>query len=167
MAAAPPRGGHPPQTLGRTDLRIVRHRVAAGQCHGLAGIDEPADIPVTTATAAAGADEQCQQLIDEFDHEALYDEFFWLDGSVTALTHQTGSYHQASVSPDGTLLREHERSVTGTDPYNYQRQHTVTLPDGRTVSQWPLAALMIGMTVLALWSLGQNLVFVAETTPGA
>ena len=37
--------------------------------------------------------------------------------------------------------------------------------EGRTVSQWPLAALMIGMTVLALWSLGQNLVFVAETTP--
>ena len=33
---------------------------------------------------------------------------------------------------------------------------------GETASQWPLAALMIGMTVLALWSLGQNLVFVAE-----
>ncbi len=33
---------------------------------------------------------------------------------------------------------------------------------GRQVSQWPLALLMIGMTVLALWSLGQNLVFVAE-----
>lgn len=33
---------------------------------------------------------------------------------------------------------------------------------GRHVSQWPLAALMIGLTVLALWSLGQNLVFVAE-----
>ena len=36
---------------------------------------------------------------------------------------------------------------------------------GEPASQWPLAALMIGMTVLALWSLGQNLVFVAETTP--
>ena len=34
--------------------------------------------------------------------------------------------------------------------------------EGEHVSQWPLAALMIGMTVLALWSLGQNLVFVAE-----
>ena len=34
----------------------------------------------------------------------------------------------------------------------------------RAVSQWPLAALMIAMTVLALWSLGQNLVFVAETS---
>jgi hypothetical protein len=33
---------------------------------------------------------------------------------------------------------------------------------GRRVSQWPLAALMIAMTVLALWSLGQNLVFVSE-----
>ena len=35
--------------------------------------------------------------------------------------------------------------------------------EGRTVSQWPLAALMIGMTLIALWSLGQNLVFVAES----
>jgi hypothetical protein len=34
---------------------------------------------------------------------------------------------------------------------------------GEQVSQWPLAALMIGMTLLALWSLGQNLVFVAES----
>lgn len=34
--------------------------------------------------------------------------------------------------------------------------------DGQRVSQWPLAALMIAMTVLALWSLGQNLVFVSE-----
>ena len=33
---------------------------------------------------------------------------------------------------------------------------------GEDTSQWPLAALMIGMTVVALWSLGQNLVFVAE-----
>lgn len=32
---------------------------------------------------------------------------------------------------------------------------------GRSVSQWPLAALMISLTVLALWSLGQNLVFVS------
>ena len=38
---------------------------------------------------------------------------------------------------------------------------------GRQVRQWPLAALMIGMTVLALWSLGQNLVFVAEVTPNS
>lgn len=33
---------------------------------------------------------------------------------------------------------------------------------GETASQWPLAALMISLTVIALWSLGQNLVFVAE-----
>jgi len=39
--------------------------------------------------------------------------------------------------------------------------------EGRTVSQWPLAALMITMTVLALWSLGQNLVFVSEAAPAA
>jgi hypothetical protein len=38
---------------------------------------------------------------------------------------------------------------------------------GDSVSQWPLAALMIGMTVLALWSLGQNLVFVAGDLPPA
>jgi hypothetical protein len=36
---------------------------------------------------------------------------------------------------------------------------------GRQVSQWPLAALMISLTVLALWSLGQNLVFVPEMGP--
>jgi hypothetical protein len=33
------------------------------------------------------------------------------------------------------------------------------------VVQWPLAALMIGLTVLALWSLGQNLTFVTDTAP--
>jgi hypothetical protein len=38
---------------------------------------------------------------------------------------------------------------------------------GQSVSQWPLAALMVGMTVLALWSLGQNLAFVSEATSTA
>jgi len=38
---------------------------------------------------------------------------------------------------------------------------------GELVSQWPLAVLMIALTVVALWSLGQNLVFVAEVTPVA
>jgi hypothetical protein len=37
--------------------------------------------------------------------------------------------------------------------------------DGKEASQWPLAVLMVAFTVVALWSLGQNLVFVAETTP--
>jgi len=37
--------------------------------------------------------------------------------------------------------------------------------DGEMVSQWPLVTLMVGMTVVALWSLGQNLVFVAEVAP--
>ena len=37
--------------------------------------------------------------------------------------------------------------------------------EGEVVSQWPLAALMIALTVLALWSLGQNLVFVAGAAP--
>ena len=38
---------------------------------------------------------------------------------------------------------------------------------GEPTAQWPLAALMIAMTVLALWSLGQNLTFVAEAAPAA
>jgi hypothetical protein len=38
---------------------------------------------------------------------------------------------------------------------------------GQQVSQWPLAVLMIGMTVLTLWSLGQNLAFVSEGSPPA
>ena len=38
---------------------------------------------------------------------------------------------------------------------------------GGQVSQWPLAALMVALTVLALWSLGQNLVFVARSDRGA
>jgi hypothetical protein len=33
---------------------------------------------------------------------------------------------------------------------------------GQAARQWPLAVLMISLTVLALWSLGQNLVFVSE-----
>ncbi len=39
-----------------------------------------------------------------------------------------------------------------------------TRSEGKDVSQWPLAALMICMTVLTLWSLGQNLVFVSEVS---
>lgn len=44
-----------------------------------------------------------------------------------------------------------------------------TRATGRRVSQWPLAALMVAMTMLALWSLGQNLVFSSEeiVLPGA
>ena len=38
---------------------------------------------------------------------------------------------------------------------------------GKAVSQWPLAVLMIGMTMLALWSLGQNLVFVTDDAGAA
>jgi hypothetical protein len=33
---------------------------------------------------------------------------------------------------------------------------------GRAARQWPLALLMVSLTVLALWSLGQNLAFVTE-----
>jgi hypothetical protein len=38
------------------------------------------------------------------------------------------------TAPDGTQLRRHERTVSGTDPYNYTRQHEITLRDGRTIS---------------------------------
>ncbi len=37
--------------------------------------------------------------------------------------------------PDGTLLRQNGTSVTGTDPYNYQRQMTHTFRDGRTMEK--------------------------------
>ena len=40
---------------------------------------------------------------------------------------------QRFYKPDGTLLREHGATVTGTDPYNYQRQMTHTFRDGRTM----------------------------------
>jgi hypothetical protein len=38
---------------------------------------------------------------------------------------------------------------------------------GEETSQWPLVALMVALTVLTLWSLGQNLVFVAQVAPAA
>jgi hypothetical protein len=37
--------------------------------------------------------------------------------------------------PDGTLLREQGMSVTGTDPYNYQRQMSHVFRDGRTLEK--------------------------------
>ena len=40
---------------------------------------------------------------------------------------------QTFTAPDGTLLRQHESSVSGTDPYNYTRQNQNTLRDGRTI----------------------------------
>ena len=42
---------------------------------------------------------------------------------------------QRFYKPDGTLLRDHGMSVTGTDPYNYQRQMTHTFRDGRTMEK--------------------------------
>lgn len=42
---------------------------------------------------------------------------------------------QTWVAPDGTVMRQHDRSLTGTDPNNYTRQHMITLPDGRVVNQ--------------------------------
>lgn len=42
---------------------------------------------------------------------------------------------QTWTAPDGTVMRQHQQSLSGTDPNNYTRQHMVTLPDGRVVSQ--------------------------------
>lgn len=42
---------------------------------------------------------------------------------------------QTWTSPDGTLLRQHEQALSGSDPYNYTREHNMTLRDGRTMSQ--------------------------------
>ena len=44
-------------------------------------------------------------------------------------------HQQRFYQPDGTVLREHAMSVTGTDPYNYQRQMTHTFRDGRTMEK--------------------------------
>jgi len=41
---------------------------------------------------------------------------------------------QTFNAPDGTPLRQHERTLSGTDPYNYTRQHQVQLRDGRTIT---------------------------------
>src|SRR3990170_4819761 len=40
---------------------------------------------------------------------------------------------QTFTAPDGTMLRQHEQALSGTDPYNYTRQHEMTLRDGRTI----------------------------------
>jgi hypothetical protein len=40
---------------------------------------------------------------------------------------------QVVNNPHG--LRHHERTVEGTDPYNTTREHSITLPDGRTINQ--------------------------------
>jgi hypothetical protein len=41
---------------------------------------------------------------------------------------------QVWTNPDGTPLRQHERTWSGTDPSSYTREHTITLPDGRTIN---------------------------------
>ncbi len=43
------------------------------------------------------------------------------------------SRQQTWTTPDGTLLRQHEASITGTDPLNFEREKTITLRDGRTI----------------------------------
>jgi len=40
---------------------------------------------------------------------------------------------QTWTAADGTPLRQHESTVTGTDPLNFQRDRTITLKDGRTI----------------------------------
>ena len=40
---------------------------------------------------------------------------------------------QTWTGPDGTPIRQHEHTLSGTDPHNYTREHSLTLPDGRTI----------------------------------
>lgn len=42
---------------------------------------------------------------------------------------------QTWTAPDGTPIRQHEHTLSGTDPHNYTREHSLTLPDGRTLQQ--------------------------------
>ncbi len=39
------------------------------------------------------------------------------------------------IGPDGVPIRQHEHTVSGTDPHNYTREHSLTLPGGRTLEQ--------------------------------
>ncbi len=47
---------------------------------------------------------------------------------------------QIRTGADGAPLRQHELMVAGTDPRNYTREHTITLPDGRTMQQTQIRA---------------------------
>ena len=61
-----------------------------------------------------------------------------LDGTVTPLTHQTGSYHQPSVSPDGTLIA----FVGHDDPLTYpQNGHVGVMAIDGTERRWVSTAL--------------------------
>jgi hypothetical protein len=42
---------------------------------------------------------------------------------------------QTWTNPDGALLRQHERTLSGSDPNNYTRERSHILPDGRTINQ--------------------------------
>ena len=42
---------------------------------------------------------------------------------------------QTWTNPDGTPLRQHERTLSGSDPYNYTRERSHTLPGDRTINQ--------------------------------
>ncbi len=63
-------------------------------------------------------------------------------GEMTQLRERTQTqegyqYRQAQTwtDPAGNTLRQHEHALSVTDPNNHTRTHTVTLPDGRIVSQ--------------------------------
>lgn len=38
------------------------------------------------------------------------------------------------TDPDGALLHEHQMTIRGTDPFNYEREHSHTLRDGRSIT---------------------------------
>ncbi len=54
------------------------------------------------------------------------------DRSVTEDGYSTRR-EQTWSGPDGTPIREHESTITGTDPLNFEREKTITLKDGRTI----------------------------------
>jgi hypothetical protein len=51
-------------------------------------------------------------------------------------TEEGYQYNRSQVwtNPDGTPLRQHEQTLSGSDPNNYTREHNNTLPDGRTIN---------------------------------
>jgi hypothetical protein len=52
-------------------------------------------------------------------------------------TEEGYQYHRSQVwtDPDGIALRQHERTLSGSDPHNYTRERNHTLPNGRTINQ--------------------------------
>ncbi len=54
----------------------------------------------------------------------------------TTTTEEGSSYQRQQLwtAPDGTVIRQHTWNGSQVDPYNYQREKTMTLPGGRTMT---------------------------------